>query len=128
MTGVQTCALPIFISTRRFEDSLEKFIRDYLNTKLGNPEHGDITIDRLPIEYVGLQEWTKKVLNKEIKKKLKALPDGHKITKIKFDVDPYSPAQNTIGLYSSNYISDLKKQAQELLSNMGYNNRILRIS
>jgi len=62
---------------------LQKRIKDFLGVELGNPTHGQLSFNFIK-EYIGVDEWVKKSLNKEIKKKNRELPISRILHSIKF--------------------------------------------
>ena len=111
-----------------FTESLTNFI----GVELGSPTHGKLDLNISgSIVYEGVDEWITKTLNKEIKKKIRALPNSHVLHSVKFRT-----SHNNVGGYitltyksnawrsSGNFTDD----ARELMSNLGYNTDILRVS
>ena len=58
---------------------LEKRIKNFLGVDFGNPTHGQLKLNFGSPKYVGIDEWIKKDFNKEIKKKIKLLPNATRI-------------------------------------------------
>lgn len=110
---------------------LEKRIKDFLGVDFGNPIHGQLRLNFGSPEYVGIDEWIKKDFNKEIKKKIKALPNATRIIHaIKF-VEKGS--KNLIGGELQFSIKSwvghqvLIQNIKNMLQSMGYNTNILKI-
>lgn len=107
---------------------IQNRIRDFLGVEFGKSIHGDLSFKEGRLEYVGLEEWTKKVLNKEIKKKIKELPNSRILHAIKFEA-----TGGTIGGflkfsfkgYSGQ--TEFIRSAMSLLQDMGYNTKILTV-
>jgi hypothetical protein len=107
---------------------LEKKIKDYLGVELGNPTHGNLEFI-FTKEYVGVEEWVKKTLNKEIKKKIRELPNARILHTIRFETFSYGfGGELKLSFKSWNYRSDFVKSVRELLQNMGYNINILQVT
>ena len=63
---------------------MKKRIEDFLGVEIGNPTYGQLSFD-MNKQYVGVDEWVKKTLNKEIKKKIKDLPNARILHAIRFE-------------------------------------------
>ena len=113
---------------REFTDTLSNFT----GVELGSPIHGklDLKINGRFI-YNGIDEWVTKTLNKEIKKKIRELPNSHVLHSVKF-----TPATNSVGglislTFKSNawrHSSDFTEEVRELIGSLGYNTDRLRVS
>lgn len=110
---------------------LEKKIKNFLGVDFGNPTHGQLELNFSSYPtYVGLDEWIQKDFNKEIKKKIKALPNAKRIIhSIKFQFDLGSRIGGKIHLSIKSYPgrNDLIKSIKDMLQSMGYNTNILQI-
>ena len=110
----------------KIKKDLEQRIKDFLGVELGNPTHGQLNFnfDKM---YIGVDEWAKKSLNKEIKKKIRELPSSRILHAIKFET-----MSNTLGgelkfsFKNWNGRNDFMKDVKELLQSMGYNTNILK--
>ena len=109
-------------------NELKKKIEDFLGVETGNPTHGQLAFNFSKV-YVGVDEWIKKSLNKEIKKKIKELPNAKRILHaIKFETSSYSlGGELKFSFRSWNGKSDFMKSVRELLKSMGYNIEILKL-
>lgn len=106
---------------------LQTRIGDFLGVELGNPIHGQLKFE-LKQEYVGVDEWVKKTLNKEIKKKIRELPDARILHAVKFETyNTNLGGEIKLSFKSWNGRSNFTKSVKELLTNMGYNTDILRV-
>lgn len=114
-------------------NKLRQYLQDYMGVTYGLASHGELNLKIYdsPI-YLGQDEWVKNVLNKEIKKKIKELPNAKSILRsIRFDVSPYLYA--TIKLIFNSHSSwssqrDFKQKVIGLLTEMGYNPLILKVN
>ena len=106
-------------------------LSNFIGIELGSPTHGKLDLNiGGSIVYEGVDEWITKTLNKEIKKKIRALPNSHILHSVKF-----GPSHNSVGgyitlTYKSNAwrnSSDFTKDVRELMSGLGYNTDILRV-
>ena len=110
----------------KIKKELEQRIKDFLGVEIGNPTHGQLNFNFDKI-YVGIDEWVKKGLNKELKKKIRGLPSSRILHAIKFET-----LSNTLGgelKFSFKYWNgrnDFMKDVKELLQSMGYNTDILK--
>lgn len=109
-------------------NELKKKIENFLGVETGNPNHGQLAFNFSKV-YVGVDEWVKKSLNKEIKKKIKELPNAKRILHaIKFETSSYSlSGELKFSFRSWNGKSDFMKSVRELLKSMGYNTEILKL-
>lgn len=110
------------------ENELQKRIKNFLGVELGNPTHGklSITFDK---EYLGVEEWVKKTLNKDIKKKIKELPKSNILHAVKFETfGSHLGGQLKLSFKSWTGRNDFTKSVKELLQQMGYNTNILKVS
>jgi hypothetical protein len=105
---------------------LQQRIKDFLGIELGNPTHGQLNFnfDKM---YIDVDDWVKKSLNKEIKKKIRELPSARVLHAIKFET-----LSNSLGgelkfsFKNWNGRNDFMKDVKELLQRMGYNTDILK--
>ena len=110
---------------------LEKKIKNFLGVEFGNPTHGQLKLNFGYPEYVGIDEWIKKDFNKEIKKKIKLLPNATRIIHaIKFVENGSGnniggELQFSIKSYTGKH--DLIKRIKDMLQSMGYNTNILKL-
>jgi hypothetical protein len=112
---------------KEFVDTLSNFT----GVEVGSPIHGklDLKING-SFSYNGIDEWITKTLNKEIKKKIRALPNSHVLHSVKF-----GPLNNTVGgiitlTFKSSawrHSSDFTKEVRELMGTLGYNTDKLRV-
>lgn len=80
-------------------------------------------------QYVGVDEWVKKTLNKEIKKKIKELPNARILHAIRFEARSSGSMGGDLKLSFKgwNGKSDFVKSVKALLQSMGYNTEILNV-
>jgi hypothetical protein len=116
------------IRQSEIRQQLEEKIKDYLGVELGNPTHGNLDFS-FKKEYVGVDDWVKKTLNKEIKKKIRELPNARVLHSVRFETNSYSMGgELKLSFKSWNYRSDFVKSVKELLQSMGYNTDILQVT
>ena len=107
---------------------LTQRISDFLGIEIGNPTYGQLSL-KLKKDYVGIDEWIKKTLNKEIKKKFRELPNSRILHAIKFETKSYElGGELKLSFKSWNGRNDFIKNAKELLQSMGYNTNILNVT
>ena len=107
---------------------LTQRISDFLGIEIGNPTYGQLSL-KLKKDYVGIDEWIKKTLNKEIKKKFRELPNSRILHAIKFETKSYELGGELKLSFKSWYgRNDFIKNAKELLQSMGYNTNILNVT
>ena len=100
-----------------------------MGVEFGNPVHGQLKLDFGRPQYIGVDEWVKKTLNKEIKKKIRELPNSRILHAIKFETKSYElGGELKLSFKSWNGRHDFIKNAKELLQSMGYNTNILNVT
>jgi hypothetical protein len=114
--------------SQEFIDALTNFT----GIELGSPAHGKLDLSiRGSFEYDGIDEWIKNTLNKEIKKKIRALPNSHVLHSVKFITSNNSVGGMITLTYKSNAwrnSGDFTRDVRELLGNLGYNTDTLRVN
>lgn len=107
---------------------LTQRIKDFLGVEIGNPTYGQLSL-KLKKDYVGIDEWVKKTLNKEIKKKFRELPNSRILHAIRFETKSYELG-GELKLSFKNWTgrNDFIKNAKDLLQSMGYNTNILNVT
>ena len=107
---------------------LTQRISDFLGIEIGNPTYGQLSL-KLKKDYVGIDEWIKKTLNKEIKKKFRELPNSRILHAIKFETKSYElGGELKLSFKSWNGRNDFIRNAKDLLQSMGYNTNILNVT
>ena len=69
-------------SLTMYLSEMKKFLTRYAGQTIGNPAHGELKIDTprySEFNFVGFDEWVKKVFNKKIKPEIKKTPIGYNI-------------------------------------------------
>ena len=119
------------LNSSKLSTEFTEALTNFIGIELGSPTHGKLDLNiGGSIVYEGVDEWITKTLNKEIKKKIRALPNSHVLHSVKF-----TTSNNSIGgyitlTYKSNAwrsSSDFTKDVNELMSDLGYNTDILRV-
>ena len=107
---------------------LTQRITNFLGVEIGNPTYGQLSL-KLNKNYIGVDEWVKKTLNKEIKKKFRELPNSRILHAIKFETKSYElGGELKLSFKNWNGRNDFIKNAKELLQSMGYNTNILNVT
>ena len=107
---------------------LTQRISDFLGIEIGNPTYGQLSL-KLKKDYVGIDEWVKKSLNKEIKKKFRELPNSRILHAVKFETKSYElGGVLKLSFKSWNGRNDFIRNAKDLLQSMGYNTNILNVT
>ena len=121
-------------SAYRISQKLQKSFEDYLGVEFGSPVHGklDFYLNTTPI-YVGLDEWIKKELNKNIKKQIKELPLAERnISSLKFILNTnHIKGEIKIGWKRDARWTEhnkVKDEVRNILKSMGYNTEILEVT
>jgi hypothetical protein len=130
---VKTEGEKINLSTHQIRRKLEEYINNFMGIQFGNASHGKLDLNvHSSIDYVGVDEGIKQVLNKQIKKKIKELPDAKRcLHSIRYSVDN-SNFYSTMKLIFTSYTrwdtqNDFKRQVRELLTEMGYNPEYIKV-
>ena len=119
------------LNSSKLSTEFMETLSNFIGIELGSPTHGKLDLNISgSFVYEGVDEWITKTLNKEIKKKIRALPNSHVLHSVKF-----TTSNNSIGgyitlTYKSNAwrsSSDFTKDVNELMSDLGYNTDILRV-
>jgi hypothetical protein len=105
---------------------LKSYLHNFLGVDFGNPLYGEVEMETSDINYVGLDEWTKNVLNKKIKKDIKNLPEGPNIQRVNFEVRSGSATMKFVTKSWRNR-EELRAQIKDYLKRNGYNEKTLQI-
>jgi len=115
--------------TDRIKKEIKDKIQGFLGVEFGNPVHGQLKLDFGRPQYVGVDEWVKKTLNKEIKKAVRGLPRAPlMLHAIKFETNnPSIGGELKLSFKSWNGRNEFIRTVKELLQSMGYNTNILKV-
>lgn len=107
---------------------IEQRIQDFLGVEIGNPTHGQLSFNFYK-NYIGVDEWVKNTLNKEVKKKIRELPNAKRMLhSIKFETTGHNlGGELKFSMKSWNGRNDFLKEVRQLLQSMGYNTEILKV-
>lgn len=110
------------ISPHTVERKFRNYVEGYLGVEFGNPNYGNLDLNKKNTKFSNLESWVKNVLNKEIKTKIRALPYGRNVHSMKFE-----PKEGTSNLKivfkghaSWNGKHEFKQEVIRLLDDMGY--------
>ena len=106
------------------QKKLQTILEDYLGVDFGNPVHGELNLS-LRIMSENTESWIKNVLNKEIKKHIKAMPDGNNVHSIRFEPKVTGNSDMRI-VYKDNshrhmHQYDFRNKVRDYLKGLGYN-------
>ena len=108
---------------------LKDFLKNYGGVEFGNPVYGEVQMRASKLEYDGLDEWVKKVLNKKLKKEIKMLPHGNWIHSIRFE--PYDGKAEMKIIFKDDFRYNLRSQVlssiKDYLTSQGYNPEVLKV-
>jgi hypothetical protein len=108
---------------------LKNKIENFLGVEFGNPTYGQLslTFDK---DYVGVEDWVKKTLNKEIKKEIKSLPRSSILHAIRFETSYGDILGGELKLSFKSWTgrNDFKNQVKNLLEELGYNTKTLSVT
>lgn len=116
------------ISPSNIEHKLRKDLETFAGVEFGNPVYGEVDLSYNKLDYKGLDEWVKNVLNKKIKKDLKALAPNV-IHRISFSTD-YGKAELKIVFKDTawNRRSETLNKIREYLKSEGYGPEVLKVT
>jgi hypothetical protein len=118
---------PNFETTFR---KLKKRIEDFVGVEFGNPTYGQLSFE-LSQNYIGVDEWVKNTLNKEIKKEIRQLPRANILHAIKFETNTGSGRMGgelKLSFKTWTGRNDFRNSVKSLLESMGYNTKILEVN
>ena len=106
-------------------------LTNFLGIETGSVTHGKLDLNiNGGFDYHGVDEWVKQTLNKEIKKKIRALPDSQVLHSVKFNTS----TNNVGGLINLTFkssawrhTSTFTEEVRELMESLGYNTDRLRV-
>jgi hypothetical protein len=106
-------------------------LTNFIGVEIGSVTHGKLDLNMSgAFVYQGVDEWVKQTLNKEIKKKIRALPNSQVLHSVKFNTS----TNNVGGLinltFKSNawrHTSTFTEEVRELIQSLGYNTDRLRV-
>jgi hypothetical protein len=106
-------------------------LTNFIGVEIGSVTHGKLDLNMSgAFVYQGVDEWVKQTLNKEIKKKNRALPNSQVLHSVKFNTS----TNNVGGLinltFKSNawrHTSTFTEEVRELIQSLGYNTDRLRV-
>ena len=115
--------------TDKIKTEIKNKIQGFLGVEFGNPVHGQLKLDFGRPQYIGVDEWVKKTLNKEIKKEIRKLPRASlMLHAIKFETNnPSMGGELKLSFKSWNGRNEFIRTVKELLQSMGYNTKILKV-
>jgi hypothetical protein len=115
--------------TDRIKKEIKDKIQGFLGVEFGNPVHGQLKLDFSRPLYIGVDEWVKNTLNKEIKKEIRKLPRASfMLHAIKFETNnPTMGGELKLSFKNWNGRNEFIKSVKELLQSMGYNTNILKV-
>jgi len=106
-------------------------LTNFLGIETGSVTHGKLDLNiNGGFAYQDVDEWVKQTLNKEIKKKIRALPNSHVLHSVKFNTS----TNNVGGLINLTFkssawrhTSTFTEEVRELMESLGYNTDRLRV-
>jgi len=115
-----------YLNANSLLTKLKNYLHNFLGVEFGNPLYGQVDMNAFDLQYKGLDEWTKTVLNKKIKKDIKNLPEGPNIQRINFEVRNGAATMKFVTKSWKNR-TELKAQIEDYLRRNGYNEKTLQI-
>ena len=117
-------------TSSKVEDKLRKFLTDYMGIEMGKPVYGELDLSYEKTEKLNSDKWIKEVLNKTIKKEMKALPHGDQVKSVQFAPYDYRGEMKIVYKGGDSWRSsarDYKNRVQEYLIGLGYPEKRLRV-
>ena len=113
-------------------DEFTNTLSEFTGIEIGSTTHGKLDLNVSgSVKYDGVDEWIKKTLNKEIKKKIRELPKSNILHTVRFATS-YNRIGGSIYLtFKSNgwsYANEFTDDVRNLISKLGYNTEILRVT
>ena len=116
-------------------EKLKKNVTSFLGPKLGSANFGELDfVDTVPNTNNSVDNWVKNVLNKEIKKKIKELPQAKEfLHSVKFEPNLRTlNGEITLIFKQARYGRNFNRgefivEVRKLLSDMGYNENVLHV-
>lgn len=114
--------------------NLRQFFYKFLGTEYGNPIHGELNFNNQGISILNVDEWLKKVFNKQIKSQIKNSEFASMVQRITTDLSDYHLKLKIITPLSVKYNSRLYNHnglisfIKNIFSEMGYNSESVSIS
>jgi hypothetical protein len=106
-------------------------LTNFLGIETGSVAHGKLDLNISgAFDYYGVDEWVKNKLNKEIKKKIRELPNSHVLHSVKFKTSTSNVGGIIDLTFKSNawrHTTTFTEEVRELLESLGYNTDRLRV-
>lgn len=113
------------IGISNIERKLRNYLEDYAGVEFGNPIYGKVMMNHDKLNFVGLDDWVKNVLNKKIKKDIKAIAPNL-IHAIKFEAYGGKASLKIIFKDSGwGRRNDAMKKIREYVQSEGYSPEVL---
>ena len=112
------------------DDKFEEFIRNFLGMDITSPEYGGVTVLIANVEILGKDEFVKNVVNGDIKKKIKQLPNSNLIHRMTLEISEEPRVTlKLIFKYGGTWENkrNLKNQAEEIIKNLGFDTRKFKV-
>jgi hypothetical protein len=105
------------------QKKLKTILEDYLGIEFGNPVHGELRLN-LNVLSENEEAWVKNVLNKEIKKHIKSMPNGKYVHSIRFEPKINGSSELRI-VYREHshrhmHLYEFRNNVREYLKGLGY--------
>jgi hypothetical protein len=117
------------LSSHNLLDKIKRYLKNFLGVEFGNPAYGEVDMESDKTNYVGLDEWVKNVLNKKIKKEIKALLKPNPIHAIRFEVNNGKATMKIVFSDSAGFgtRSNTIREIRSYLEKEGYNPRVFEV-
>lgn len=117
------------INSNNVQRKIENFVKNYLGLELGNPAHGELSVEVKEPKLVGLEPWVKDVLNKIIKKEIRSFPEARDLKSIRFEPNTKGAEMKFVfkGYPSYQSRSSLKEKVNSYFSKLGFPDNKIRI-
>lgn len=117
------------INTHNLERKIHDFVKNYLGLEIGNPAHGELSLEVKEPKLVGLESWVKDVLNKVIKKEIRSFPESRDLKSIRFEPNTKGAEMKFVFKNYPSYQSRqlLRDKVKNYFSKLGFPDNKIRI-
>ena len=115
----------------KYMEEVRNFISSFLGIDFGSPAHGNLQLRTGNTDLIGVDEWIKNVFNKDIKKRIKELPNAKtKVHSVKLTTNNNgfrATIQLTFKRGNWSQETEIKEGTKEIIKSMGYNPKRLQL-
>lgn len=114
------------VNSSNIERKIRNFLENFAAVELGNPAYGGVSLHVKNTNLFGVESWIKDVLNKQIKKHIRTLPEARDLKSIRFEPNSNGGIMKLIFSGYPSYVSRnaLRDKVREYLKELGYGEKI----